>query len=92
MSRNIYVSEMCKFSTVQNSGFPNILPFRIIHYTLFSSLKNICNKKIFMSPGKLVDEKDVSCQDKSSPSKIHEVILVKVRNFYQRFVQGGGSW
>ena len=29
-----------------------------------------------MSPGKLVDEKDVGCQDKSGPGKIHEVILV----------------
>ena len=31
-----------------------------------------------MSPGKLVDEKDVGCQDKSGPSKIHEVILVRL--------------
>ena len=29
-----------------------------------------------MSPGKLVDEKDVGCQDKSGPGKIHEVTLV----------------
>ena len=29
-----------------------------------------------MSPGKLVDDKDVGCQDKSGPGKIHEVILV----------------
>ena len=29
-----------------------------------------------MSPGKLVDEKDVCCQDKSGPGKIHEVTLV----------------
>ena len=29
-----------------------------------------------MSPGKLVDEKDVGCQDKSGPGKIHKVILV----------------
>ena len=29
-----------------------------------------------MSPGKLVDEKDVGCQDESGPGKIHEVILV----------------
>ena len=29
-----------------------------------------------MSPGKLVDEKDVGCQDKSGPGKIPEVILV----------------
>ena len=76
MSRNIYVSEMPKFSTVQNSGFPNILPFHIILYTLFSSLKNICNKKDVHVAGKLVDEKDVGCQDKSGPGKIHEVILV----------------
>ena len=32
-----------------------------------------------MSPGKLVDEKDVGCQDKSGPGKIHEVILVNIR-------------
>ena len=32
-----------------------------------------------MSPGKLVDEKDVGCQDKSGPAKIHEVILVNIR-------------
>ena len=32
-----------------------------------------------MSPGKLVDEKDVGCQDKSGPGKIHEVILVFFR-------------
>ena len=33
-----------------------------------------------MSPGKLVDEKDVGCQDKSGPGKIHEVILVLYRS------------
>ena len=33
-----------------------------------------------MSPGKLVDEKDVGCQDKSGPGKIHEVILVETRH------------
>ena len=33
-----------------------------------------------MSPGKLVDEKDVGCQDKSGPGKIHEVILVLTKN------------
>ena len=33
-----------------------------------------------MSPGKLVDEKDVGCQDKSGPGKIHEVILVNNEN------------
>ena len=38
---------MRKLSTVQNGGFPNIFSFHIIHYTLFSSLKNICNKKDF---------------------------------------------
>ena len=32
-----------------------------------------------MSPGKLVDEKDVGCQDKSGPGKIHEVILVSIK-------------
>ena len=40
---------MRKLSTVQNRGFPNIFSFHIIHYTLFSSLKNICNKKRFSS-------------------------------------------
>ena len=72
MSRNIYVSEMPKFSTVQNSGFPNILPFHIILYTLFSSLKNM-----FMSPGKLVDEKDVGCQDKIDSCFLLELRLQK---------------
>ena len=38
-------------------------------------------KKIFMSPGKLVDEKGVGCQDKSGPGKIHEVILVHSKLF-----------
>ena len=33
-----------------------------------------------MSPGKLVDEKDVGCQDKSGPGTIHEVILVHDKN------------
>ena len=47
LSRNIYVSDMRKLSTVQNGRFPNIFSFDIIHYTLFSSLKNICNKKDF---------------------------------------------
>ena len=42
-----YVSDMRKLSTVQNAGFPNIFSFHIIHYTLFSSLKNIYNKKDF---------------------------------------------
>ena len=53
------------------------------HYTLFSSLKNICNKKDFHVARHLVDENDpstsrhVGCQDKGGPGKIHEVILVK---------------
>ena len=34
-----------------------------------------------MSPGKLVDEKDVGCQDKSGPGKIHEVILVQSKKW-----------
>ena len=32
---------------IQNGRFPNIFSFHIIHYTLFSSLKNICSKKDF---------------------------------------------
>ena len=70
---------MRKFSAVQNSGFPNILPFHIIHYTLFSSLKNICNKKDFHVARQTCWWKrpfHVGCQDKSDPGKIHEVILV----------------
>ena len=37
-----------------------------------------------MSPGKLVDEKDVGCQDKSGPGKIHEVILVFINLWVQQ--------
>ena len=29
-----------------------------------------------MSPGKLVDEKDVGCKDKSGPGKIREVLVL----------------
>ena len=71
---------MRKLSTVQNAGFPNIFSFHIIHYTLFSSLKNICNKKDFHVAQQTCWWKrpfHVGCQDKSGPSKIHEVILVK---------------
>ena len=79
MSRNIYVSDMRKLSTVQNGGFPNIFSFHIIHYTLFSSLKNICNEKDFHVAWQTCWWKrpfHVGCQDKSGPGKIHEVILV----------------
>ena len=70
---------MRKLSTVQNGGFPNIFSFHIIHYTLFSSLKNICNKKDFHVARQTCWWKrpfHVGCQDKSGPGKIHEVILV----------------
>ena len=40
-----------------------------------------------MSPGKLVDEKDVGCQDKSGPGKIHEVILV-INNWCTNIIPG----
>ena len=68
---------MGKLSTVQNGGFPNILSFHIIHYTLFSSLKNICKKKDF-HVARRKRPFHVGCQDKSGPGKIHEVILVQV--------------
>ena len=70
---------MGKLSTVQNGGFPNIFSFHIIHYTLFSSLKNICNKKDFHVARQTCWWKrpfHVGCQDKSGPGKIPEVILV----------------
>ena len=73
---------MRKLSTVQNGGFPNIFSFHIIHYTLFSSLKNICNKKDFHVARQTCWWKrpfHVGCQDKGGPSKIHEVILVNIR-------------
>ena len=73
---------MRKLSTVQNGGFPNIFSFHIIHYTLFSSLKNICNKKDFHVVRQTCWWKrpfHVGCQDKSDPGKIHEVILVKLK-------------
>ena len=51
-----------------------------------------------MSPGKLVDEKDVGCQDKSGPGKIHEVILVSYNKVQSLFIEplraslhGGGD-
>ena len=70
---------MRKLSTVQNGGFPNVFSFHIIHYTLFSSLKNICNKKDFHVARQTCWWKrpfHVGCQEKSGPGKIHEVILV----------------
>ena len=77
----VYVSDMRKLSTVQNGGFPNIFSFHIIHYTLFSSLKYICNKKNFHVARQTCWWKrpfHMGCQDKSGPGKIHEVILVFV--------------
>ena len=70
---------MRKLSTVQNGGFPNVFSFHIIHYTLFSSLKNICNKKDFHVARQTCWWKrpfHVGCQDKKGPGKIHKVILV----------------
>ena len=70
---------MRKLPTVQNGGFPNIFSFHIIHYTLFSSLKNICNEKDFHVVRQTCWWKrlfHVGCQDKSGLGKIHEVILV----------------
>ena len=70
---------MRKLSTVQNGGFPNVFSFHIIHYPLFSSLKNICNKKDFHVARQTCWWKrpfHVGWQDKKGPGKIHEVIFV----------------
>ena len=72
---------MRKISAVQNGGFPNIFSFHITHYTLFSSLRNICNKKDVHVARQTCWWKrpfHVGCQDKSGPGKIHEVILVRI--------------
>ena len=81
---------MRKLSTVQNGGFPNIFSFHIIHYTLFSSLKNICNKKDFHVARQTCWWKrpfHVGCQDKSGPGKIHEVILVAIWSIFNSWVR-----
>ena len=62
----------------------------IIHYTLFSSLKNICNKKDFHVALQTCWWKrpfHVGCQDKSGPGKIHEVILVNNGGIWKGTIQ-----
>ena len=69
---------MRKLSTVQNGGFPNIFSFHIFHYTLFSSLKNIWNKKDFHVARQTCWWKrpfHVGCQDKSGPGKFTKWFL-----------------
>ena len=72
-------SDMRKLSTVQNGGFPNIFSFHIIQYTLFSCLKNICNKKDFHVARQLVDENDPSkcvAKTKVAPVKFTKWFLL----------------